>query len=691
MLVNTPFKKNKYLNNSEIKKVFIKSRKKFLNKNNYNLYFLIKSRCNWIDNYLKSNSNILELGSGSGLMRFFIKKKFTSSDVVKNKWIDKIINAEDIPYKNSELDSLIINHTILHLNDPYKFFREAERTLKVGGDLIIHEINLSFVHKLIIKLFNHCSYDYKIDLFRNKNNLNTNTFSANAANLELIIDKKEFSNKFSGFKIIEDKKCEFFVYLLTGGINSNFKTINLNNLLLTIFNYIDSLIIFLFPNIFALSRKIVIKKVGKLNIENCYLKGWGEGVYKKHFELKNINRKNIKYLINDISLAVGNNKSYGDINTNKNKIIFKSNNFNKIISFNKKKSFLVAESGVTIKKINKLIQNEGFMLPVTPGYEDITIGGAIANNIHGKNYTKFENFGANINWLKIITKNKKIVLADKKHNSDLFYSTLGGIGMTGVIYQASLKLINKESDILKNETVYFENYNKGISYLKKNSLSNDYCFGVINFFSKEFLVTKSNYELGKKKIYNLNQDVIKLFSFKILILLNKHMTNLLYKVYFYKFYFLNKEKFIKLNNFIYSYPSNLKSLNCLQVQAVINEKKIKFFIKKTLNIINYNKSYSHLITLKYFDKQNDKYLSFTSKGFAISFDFKDNSINKKIILKIIDLVILCEGRIYLAKDSQLNYVQFNKMFNKRSFVNIIKKYNSDYFVSDAAIRYNLFS
>ena len=87
---------------------------------------------------------------------------------------------------------------ILYLDDPVKIFKEVERILKPGGLFIIQEINLSLVHKILIKTLNHCAYNYKKNLYLEKNELGMSPFSANAANLDLILsNNKQFNKEFS--------------------------------------------------------------------------------------------------------------------------------------------------------------------------------------------------------------------------------------------------------------------------------------------------------------------------------------------------------------------------------------------------------------------------------------------------------------------------------------------------------------
>ena len=149
---------------------------------------------------------------------------------------------------------------ILYLDDPVKIFKEVERILKPGGLFIIQEINLSLVHKILIKTLNHNDYNYKKNLFLEKNELEMSVFSANAANLDLILSNNKQFNKEFGFEKEIDTKNEFLIYLLSGGVTAKYPHVKFPRFLLVLIDFLDKILLFLFPNLFALSRNIVFRK-----------------------------------------------------------------------------------------------------------------------------------------------------------------------------------------------------------------------------------------------------------------------------------------------------------------------------------------------------------------------------------------------------------------------------------------------
>ena len=130
----------------------------------------------------------------------------------------------------------------------------------------------------------------------------------------------------------------------------------------------------------------------KLNLMKKYT-SWNN--YPKVKKQKNffLERFSSTLLENESLLAYGNGRSYGDVCLNSSGTILHTINLNKIISFDEKKGILKCESGITFDEILKKITEKGWFLPVVPGTKYITLGGAVANDIHGKNHHKSGSFG----------------------------------------------------------------------------------------------------------------------------------------------------------------------------------------------------------------------------------------------------------------------------------------------------------
>jgi SAM-dependent methyltransferase len=242
-----------------------RARKLFYQKKSNNLYFLLKHRFTWMNDFIPQNSVGIEVGAGTGVSEEFINSNnFKTTDYADNEWLDyKMIDALNTGFKNNHFDYIISSNMIHHVPYPSKFFDEMYRILKPNGVLIIQEINCSFFMRLLLKTMRHEGYDYTIDVF-DRNLICTDEndlWSANCAIPNLLFDDKiKFHLHFPNFTIIEYRFSEFFNFINSGGVISKTIYIPLPKIILKVIKHIDDFLVSMFPSIFALQRQIVLKK-----------------------------------------------------------------------------------------------------------------------------------------------------------------------------------------------------------------------------------------------------------------------------------------------------------------------------------------------------------------------------------------------------------------------------------------------
>ena len=113
---------------------------------------------------------------------------------------------------------------------------------------------------------------------------------------------------------------------------------------------------------------------------------------------------------------------------------------NSILNFDKKNGSISVEGGVLVDKVIEKILPEGWFLPVVAGTKFITIGGAIASDVHGKNHHIDGCFSNYVEWFKLLMPNGSLKKCSTEENKELFIASCGGMGLTGVIIEAKLKL-----------------------------------------------------------------------------------------------------------------------------------------------------------------------------------------------------------------------------------------------------------
>lgn len=139
-------------------------------------------------------------------------------------------------------------------------------------------------------------------------------------------------------------------------------------------------------------------------------------------------------------LAYGNGRSYGDVCLNPGGGLWSTQRLDHLIAFDPQSGILECEAGVLLRDIQRLMIPRGWMLPVTPGTQLVTIGGAIANDVHGKNHHRAGSFGDHVQRLHLLRTSGETIHCGPAENPQWFSATVGGLGLTGVIMRASVQL-----------------------------------------------------------------------------------------------------------------------------------------------------------------------------------------------------------------------------------------------------------
>lgn len=133
-------------------------------------------------------------------------------------------------------------------------------------------------------------------------------------------------------------------------------------------------------------------------------------------------------------------RSYGDSCLNENGVALDMSHLNRFISFDEETGLLCCEAGVSLAEILQVMVPRGWFLPVTPGTKFVSVGGAIANDIHGKNHHSGGTFGRHVVRLKLLRSDGQRMTCSADENPELFAATIGGLGLTGLILWAEFKL-----------------------------------------------------------------------------------------------------------------------------------------------------------------------------------------------------------------------------------------------------------
>jgi FAD/FMN-containing dehydrogenase len=154
-------------------------------------------------------------------------------------------------------------------------------------------------------------------------------------------------------------------------------------------------------------------------------------------------------------LAYGNGRSYGDVCQNPGGRLWRTRRMDRFLAFDLDSGVLRCEAGVLLRDAARLALTHGWFLPVTPGTQLVTIGGAIANDVHGKNHHKTGTFGCHVRRFTLARTDGTVVVCGGNEQTALFNATIGGLGLTGVILDAEIQLRRVPGPWLDVDTIAF--------------------------------------------------------------------------------------------------------------------------------------------------------------------------------------------------------------------------------------------
>jgi SAM-dependent methyltransferase len=238
-------------------------RQRFIASRFRNLDHLLRSRYAWMNDWVKPGWRIAEFGTGAGFTRLYLSQPVILTDVFANPWLDAAMDAVQTAFASQSLDAIIISNALHHFSAPARFLIEAERVLKPGGVILINEAYASLMLRLILRATQHEGYSYDVDVFDCDAIANDpkDPWSGNNAISNLMFGAKDaFRRRFGQLEIALDQPCECLSFLASGGVTSRTAVPELPAPVLAWIAALDRLLVKAAPDLFALSRRTVLKK-----------------------------------------------------------------------------------------------------------------------------------------------------------------------------------------------------------------------------------------------------------------------------------------------------------------------------------------------------------------------------------------------------------------------------------------------
>ncbi|MDO8288379.1 MAG: FAD-binding oxidoreductase [Parvibaculum sp.] len=374
-------------------------------------------------------------------------------------------------------------------------------------------------------------------------------------------------------------------------------------------------------------------------------------------------------------LPYGAGRSYGDSCLNTGGTLLGSAALDHFIAFDAATGVLTAEAGITFATIIDTVLPRGWFLPVTPGTKYLTLAGAIANDVHGKNHHRVGTFGAHILSFELLTSDGGRRTCSPDENADLFAATIGGLGLTGFITHATIQLMPAASAFLDGQSIRFGNLDEFFALAESSSVNYDYTVSWIDCLS-------GGTSLGRGHFLRANiasSDLVAARGGKTgaglplsvpfvppVSLVNRLTLRPLNALYYQRQQASVVEKLWSYDQFHYPLdaiahwnriygPKGFLQYQCVVPVAVQREAAHALFLE-----IEKSGQGSFLAVFKTFGAvKSPGLLSFPMEGATLALDFPVAGERTFALLDRLDAIVVeAGGRIYAAKDARMSAATF---------------------------------
>lgn len=362
-------------------------------------------------------------------------------------------------------------------------------------------------------------------------------------------------------------------------------------------------------------------------------------------------------------IAHGMGRSYGDVCLNTGGTLWLTTGLDHFIAFDTLSGRLTCEAGVLLRDIQQLAVPCGWMLPVTPGTQMITVGGAIANDVHGKNHHVQGTFGDHVHELTLVRTHGETIQCGPDKMPEWFAATVGGLGLTGVITRVEIQLRRVHGPWLTTETTAYTGLDEFLRLADDSETDWEHTVSWIDCLSGDeprgLFMCGNHTETAQGPIprgRKLGMPVVPPVS-----LVNRLTLRPFNSAYFH---LKKKQAGRAINHFeSFFYPlDNLLDWNRMygpkgfyQYQSVIPRDVGQDAIQAMLSAITHSGEGSFLAVLKTFgQRQALGMLSFPQPGITLALDFPNKGTRTHRLLDRLDAIVReAQGRIYMAKDARM--------------------------------------
>ena len=372
------------------------------------------------------------------------------------------------------------------------------------------------------------------------------------------------------------------------------------------------------------------------------------------------------------ALCYGMGRSYGDVCLNENGRLIVTDQLDRFLAFDRERGIVRAEAGLTLDHLLRVVVPHGWFVPVTPGTKFVTLGGAVANDVHGKNHEVAGTFGSHVRAIGLARSSGDVITLSNSENSELFAATIGGLGLTGAMLWVELELMPIKSAMIETETLAIGNLQ---DFFRLAGESGDWpytvawvdCLAKGDATGRGLFIRGRHAGSGGLKVHRAPRLGVPVDAPGVL--LNAHTIAAFNALYRRRPWVLGR-KTVHYDPFFFPLDA-IAQWNRLygrrgffQHQSVVPMASAADTMRKLLELTATFGEGSFLVVLKLFgDKPSPGLLSFPMPGATLALDFPNKGESThRLLAAMAETVIAAGGRLYPAKDATMSGEAFRAGF-----------------------------
>ena len=384
-------------------------------------------------------------------------------------------------------------------------------------------------------------------------------------------------------------------------------------------------------------------------------------------------------------------RSYGDSCLNEGGALLDVAGLDRFISWDESQALLRCEAGVTLAEILALMVPQGWFAPVLPGTQWVSVGGAIANDIHGKNHHRAGTFGMHVTCLELLRSSGERVLCSPDRNAELFRATVGGLGLTGLILWAEIRLKRVPGGAVATERIRFSGLDD-FTRLSAHDQEHEYTVAWVDCLARGRRLARGLFFRGDHAAEPLPLTKSAAGRMRVPLDLPSGLINRITLAGFNTLYYRSQLRSIRRS--IETYQSFFFPLDrvldwnrlygnrgLLQYQCVVPD-QADGAVAALLGQVARSKETPSLAVLKRFGtRRSPGMLSFPRPGTTLAVDFANRGASTLALLdRLDDVVVEAGGAVYPAKDARMSGSNFRRFFpGWQSFVpHVDPKFSSSF-------------